>query len=140
VNPERLFVRSLAQFFHRKIKPTPLMGHVIFIDRLADPHWDTMFLNGPSINSPELGTIKPLFFGTNQTINHGQAVSTWLLNVLTRNLFPEVIGYPDPLHKADWGARSVRRRVDRLIKSSEIAFRARPLSQLFRTLRDAQRR
>ncbi len=140
VNPERLFARSLAQFFHKKTKPTPLMGHVIFIDRLIDPQWDSNFLNGPTISNPDLGEIIPIYFGTNESTNYGQAVSVWLLNVLTRNLFPEVIGYPDPLHKADWGAKSVKRRVDRLIKSSETAFRGRPLARLFRTLREAQRR
>jgi len=140
VNPERLFARSLAQFFHKKTKSTPLMGHVIFIDRLIDPKWDSNFLNGPIISNSKLGEISPIYFGTNKNINYGQAVSVWLLNILTRNLFPEVIGYPDPLHKADWGAKSVKRRVDRLIKSSEIAFRGRPLARLFRTLREVQRR
>jgi len=140
VNQERLFSRSLSQFFHRKIKATPLMGHVIFIDRLLDPKLDISFLNGPEISSLELGTIHPAFFGTNQNMNYGQAIAIWLLNVLTRNLFPEVIGYPDPLHKADWGAKSVKRRVDKLIKSSEITFRSRPLSGLFRTMRDSRGR
>ncbi len=141
VNQENLFARSLAQFFHRKAKATPLMGHVIFIDRLLDPKLDSPFLNNSlKISSPELGVINPAFFGTNQNMNYGQAISIWLLNVLTRNLFPEVIGYPDPLHKADWGAKSVKRRVDKLIKSSEITFRSRPLSRLFRTMRDSRGR
>lgn len=139
VNPECLFARCLAQFFHMRRKPAPLMGHVIFIDRLLDPGLDRTLMTdmtGQSIHNTQLGTINPAYFGTNQNINYGQAISIWLLNVLTRNLFPEVIGYPDPLHKADWGAKSVKRRVDRLIRSSETAFRARPLSRLFRTTRD----
>lgn len=140
VNQERLFARSLAQFFNRKVKATPLMGHVIFIDRLLDPNLDAPFLNGPEISSAVLGTIRPAYFGTNESMNYGQAISIWLLNVLTRNLFPEIIGYPDPLHKADWGAKSVKRRVDKLIKSSEITFRSRPLSRLFRTIRDSRGR
>jgi hypothetical protein len=110
------------------------------LDRLIDPKLDSSFLGGLKIENEELGTISPIYFGTNQNINYGQAIAIWLLKVLTRNLFPEVIGYPDPLHKADWGAKSVKRRVDGLIKSSEIAFRGRPLSRLFRTLRDTQRR
>jgi hypothetical protein len=116
------------------------MGHVIFIDRLIDPRLDSEFIRNLKITSAELGTISPAYFGTNQDINYGQAIAIWLLNVLTRNLFPEVIGYPDPLHKADWGAKSVKRRVDGLIQSSDIAFRGRPLSRLFRTLRDGQKR
>jgi hypothetical protein len=140
VNPERLFARSLAQFFHERRKPTPLMGHVIFVDRLIDPQLDNVFQNNPTISHTEIGSIMPIYYGTNQNTNYGQSIAIWLLKVLTRNLFPEVIGYPDPLHKADWGAKSVKRRVDRLIKSSETAFRARPLSRLFRTIRDSQRR
>jgi len=70
-------------------------------------------------------------------VNLGQEINVFLLDILCRNLFPEVIGYPDPLHKADWGAKSMRRRVDRLIKSSEISFRDKPLSRLFRTTRDS---
>jgi hypothetical protein len=140
VNPERIFARSLAQFFHVRKKPTPLMGHVVFVDRLIDPRWDRLADNSPTITDPELGSIAPMYFGMNDRPNHGQTVAIWLLSTLTRNLFPEVIGYPDPLHKADWGAKTVKRRVDRLIQSSETAFRARPLSRLFRTIRDAQRR
>ncbi len=141
INPERLFARSLAQFYLEKRKPTPLMGHVIFIDRLIDPQLDdSFFKNNCRISNPELGTISPVYFGTNQYTNYGQSIAMWLLNVLTRNLFPEVIGYPDPLHKADWGAKSMKKRVDRLIKSSEIPFRARPLSRSFRTIRNSHRR
>lgn len=141
VNPERLFARSLAQFFHRKTKSTPLMGHVIFVDRLLDPQLDNSFMNRAQINSTNLGTVSPAYFGTNQDINYGQAIAIWLLNVLTRNLFPEVVGYPDPLHKADWGAKSVKHKVEGLIQSSEIAFRGRPLARSLRKLReDAKRR
>ncbi len=92
VNPERLFARSLAQFFHRRAKPTPLMGHVIFVDRLIDPRLDNIFLKPSySINNSELGVISPVYFGTNQDMNSGQAISIWLLNVLTRKLFLKVI-------------------------------------------------
>ncbi|MFW9944910.1 MAG: hypothetical protein ACFFB7_07925 [Candidatus Sifarchaeia archaeon] len=137
VSPERLFSRSLVQFFNSRLKPTPLMGHVVFLDRLLDPRLDSSHLDGPTIDTPELGCIHPAFFGVNTNENHGQDISIWLLSLLTRNLFPEVIGYPDPLHKADWGAKSVKKRVDALIKSSVIPFRAKPLSRLFRTTRDA---
>lgn len=143
VNPERLFARSLVQFFNRKSKDSTLMGHVIFIDRLIDPYFDHEFLDKsrvPVIESAELGRIIPAYFGKNDSESYGQAVSLWFLTILTRNLFPEVIGYPDPLHKADWGAKSVKKRVDNLIKSSEIAFRSRPMSRLFRTTRDSSGR
>ncbi|MEM2124205.1 MAG: hypothetical protein QXL43_02580 [Methanolinea sp.] len=140
VNRERVFARSLAQFFKQTRGRKPLMGHVIFIDRLVSPRLDRQFLSsldGPVIQSAELGKIRPVHFGTNAGENEGQLLSIWLLKILTRNLFPEIIGYPDPLHKADWGAKSVRRRVDRLIKSSEITFRSRPLTKTFREIRDS---
>lgn len=143
VNNERLFARSLVQFFNKKNKESTLMGHVIFIDRLIDPFFDSAFLGGsglPKLQSKELGIVSPAFFGDNKNESYGQAISLWFLSILTRNLFPEVIGYPDPLHKADWGAKSVKKRVDNLIKSSEIAFRSRPMSRLFRTTRDASGR
>jgi len=140
VSTERLFARSLVQFFASREKATPLMGHVIFLDRLLDPVLDSTHLNGPDISNPSIGTVNPAYFGTNSTLNVGQDISVWLLKTLTRNLFPEVIGYPDPLHKADLGAKSVKHRVDELIRSSIVPFRARPLSQLFRTTRDAGER
>lgn len=141
VTPERLFARSLVQFFHRKGKKTPLMGHVIFLDRLIDPKIDSSCLNDElTISSKDIGSVHPAFFGTNETMNYGQSIAVWLLNVLTKNLFPEVIGYPDPLHKADWGAKTVKHRVEGLIKSSEIVFRTRPRSRTLRQMRSKRGR
>jgi hypothetical protein len=120
-----------------------MMGHVVFLDRLIDPKLDQNCINNFNdlqIYKDELGSINPVFFGDNTNLNYGQAIAICLLNVLTRNLYPEVIGYPDPLHKADWGAKSVKRKVDGLIKSSEIAFRSNPLKRTFRTTRDSSRR
>jgi hypothetical protein len=144
VNQERVFARSLGQFFKRSTKKNPMMGHVIFIDRLIDPALDSQFLQEgmiPLIENPEdLGKIVPAFFGTNKERNYGQAITMRILTLLTRNLFPEVIGYPDPLHKADWGAKSVKKRVDGMIQSSEFSFRTNPLNRKFRTTRDSARR
>ena len=67
-------------------------------------------------------------------------IMMYLLGSVTRNHFPEVIGYPDPLHKADWGAKSIGRRVQGLIKSSEIPFRANPIVRTVRATRDARGR
>ncbi|HOW14043.1 hypothetical protein [Methanosarcina sp.] len=148
VNQECLFARSLGQFFKTSSNSKVLMGHVIFIDRLLDPRLDKKFVsdkNNPKIYSDELGLIIPAYFGYKSStdlisLNYGQAIGVRLLSILTRNLFPEVIGYPDPLHKADWGAKSMKRRVDRLIKSSEITFRTNPLNKKLRDIRDEARR
>lgn len=140
VAPERLFARSLAQFFLKRDKPSPLAGHVVFIDRLVFPNWDMEALTRITIETPHLGRIQPLCYPTRDVINIGQMLNMYLLNVLTRNHFPEVIGYPDPLHKADWGAKSVGERAGKMIASSVYSFRAQPLSRTFRDIRDSFRR
>lgn len=142
VNQERLFARSLGQFFlrRRSDKAAPLMGHVVFIDRLLDPHWDLDLCAGAEVRTPELGTIRPFLHRDHTRDNPGQRVAMYFLDTLTRNLFPEAIGYPDPLHKADWGAKTVGRRVAEIIKDSEISFRASPLTKTLRTIRDQRRR
>lgn len=140
VAPERLFLRSLAQFFLTRHKKTPLMGHVVFLDRLAFPAWDKNAFVEVTISSPSLGTIQPIVYKDKDAINIGQTIMMYLLNTLTRNHFPEVIGYPDPLHKADWGAKSLGRRVKGMIDSSEIPFRSKPIAKTLRRVRDEFKR
>jgi hypothetical protein len=140
VAPERLFARSLAQFFLKRDKPSPLAGHVVFIDRLVFPEWDADALSRITIETPQLGRMQPLCYLTRDDVNMGQLLNMYLLDVLTRNHFPEVIGYPDPLHKADWGAKSVGERAGKMIASSVHSFRAQPLSRTFRDIRDSFRR
>jgi hypothetical protein len=140
VAPERLFARSLGQFFLKRDKPTPLMGHVVFIDRLVYPEWDSEALEQVTIETPQLGRIQPLCYPTREQLDMGQMVNMYLLSILTRNHFPEVIGYPDPLHKADWGAKSVGRRIAQVVDSSTFSFRSQPLHRTFRDIRDSLRR
>jgi len=140
VAPERLFLRSLAQFYLNRTKKTPLMGHVVFLDRLAFAPWDSSASGNTTIVSPTLGSIDPFVYKDREVANTGQAVMMYLINLVTRNHFPEVIGYPDPLHKADLGAKSVGERVRGIIKSSEIPFRSNPIAKTLRSIRDAQRR
>jgi hypothetical protein len=140
VSNEKLFARSLAQFFLSRKKSTPLMGHVVFLDRLLYPEWDSKNLDQLIIETNELGKISLFCCKEASVPNIGQDIVMYFLSILTRNHFPEVIGYPDPLHKADWGAKSIGKKVRGLIKSSEISFRANPLSKTFRTIRDAARR
>jgi hypothetical protein len=140
VAPERLFARSLAQFFLKRDKASPLMGHVVFIDRLVYPEWDSDALNRVTIEAPALGRIQPLCYPTRDELNVGQLLNMYLLNILTRNHFPEVIGYPDPLHKADWGAKSVGKRIAQIVASSTYSFRSQPLHRTFRDIRDSFQR
>lgn len=140
VAPERLFMRSLAQFYLNRSKKTPLMGHVVFVDRLAFPNWDNSSRHEITGLKSSLGRLEPFVYPDRETDNVGQAVTMYLLSTLTRNHFPEVIGYPDPLHKADLGAKSVGQRVKGIVQSSEISFRSNPIAKTLRAIRDAQRR
>ncbi|MDA7990510.1 MAG: hypothetical protein MPK30_05370 [Gammaproteobacteria bacterium] len=132
--PECLFLRSIGQFYIRRNTESPLTGHAIFIDRLAFPAWDGM-AEKVEIDHKTVGRMSPLFYESNQTMNKGQLATYYLLNTLTKNHFAEMIGYPDPLHKADQGAKSMRDSVRQLLVSSEIKFRSRPLINTLREIR-----
>jgi len=133
--PPRLFLRSLAQFL---LRPDRNLGsHVIFLDRPAYPGWDDADATPLSITTPHLGTLHPLYFTRPSRLHY---LAMYLMSVLARNHFPEALGYPEPLHKADWGARSLRERVSRLLDSAWIVERSNPLSRTFRDIRDSFRR
>ena len=134
--PERLFMRSIGQFYTRRHTESPLTGHAIFIDRLTFQEWDGK-AQAINIDTSELGTMSPLFHPTNKEQNIGQLVTYFLLDTLTKNHFAEMIGYPDPLHKADQGAKSMRDSVKKLLDSSEIKFRSRPLINTLREIRNS---
>lgn len=140
VNQERLFARSLGQFFLKREKTTPLMGHVVFLERLLSPAWDWPGKeNGPAeilIDTPEIGRLGAFAWRDRDHVNPGQWVMMYLLSVLTRNHFAEAIGYPDPLHKADWGAKTIGRSVGDTIQSSTRLMASRPLMRTFRDIRD----
>jgi hypothetical protein len=144
VNQERLFARSLAQFFLKRDKRLPLAGHVVFLERLLSPAWDWLGQdNKPGeivIDTPELGRFGAVAWRDRDHLNPGQWVMMYLLSVLTKNHYAEAIGYPDPLHKADWGAKTIGRTVGDTIRSSTQMLIARPLSRTFREIRDSGRR
>jgi hypothetical protein len=136
--PERMFLRSLAQFLLRPDRR--VASHVIFLDRLAHPGWDDVDCTPIVIQTKKFGEIRPLFYNGSKGPSRLQQLSMYLLTVLVRNHFPEALGYPDPLHKADWGAKSMRGRVTGLLESSQMAERSRPLSRTFRSIREGLRR
>lgn len=139
VNTERLYLRSLAQFFLSREKATPLMGHVIFVDRLSFPSLDA---NTTQIKfeGSEIGVVEPIIYPNSLDKNDGQELMMYLLEILTRNLYPDVIGYPDPLHKADWGAKSVEKKVKYMISSSDTSMKRKPLVKTLREIRSKYRR
>ena len=140
VNQERLFARSLGQFFLSRAKATPLAGHVVFLERLLSPLLDppvpAVADDQLLINEPALGRFPVVAWRDRDAPNPGQEVMMYLLSVLTRNHYAEAIGYPDPLHKADWGAKTVGRTVAEMVKSSGTLMATRPLARTFRQVRD----
>ena len=140
VNTERLFARSLAQFYVNRSKPTPLCGHAIFVDRLIFPTFDKDAMGQYTLSGEGVGTVEPCIYKDNTSINLGQDLTIYLLESLSKNLYPEVIGYPDPLHKADWGAKSILKKVRSMIQSSGPGLRSRPLNRTFRQIRQTLRR
>lgn len=141
VNQERLFMKSLGQFFVSREKVRPLMGHVVFIERLVQPFFDavgdTSLPESLPIKTEQLGRIEPFAWRDSDHRNRGQTVMMYLLSVLTKSHFAEAIGYPDPLHKADWGAKSMGRWVGKTIDSSTRVLSSNPLSETFRTTRES---
>ena len=112
----------------------PSMGHVIFVDRLVHPNNIPPRIHIIS-GDRDLGTVEPFWFRDASVRNREQEYIIYLLSVLTRNVFPEVIGYPDPLHHADRGAKSVLKMVEPMLYSSERLNRANPLHRTLRQLR-----
>ncbi|MFW9876298.1 MAG: hypothetical protein ACFFG0_24645 [Candidatus Thorarchaeota archaeon] len=129
--PERLFLRSLAQFYINRNKAIPSMGHAIFIDRVVLPNIEKiqrLFL-GKNNN------MDVLFFKDSTSENKLQEIIILILDILTKNLFPNVIGYPDPLHKADWGAKSLGDKIRPIILSSQSILKKNPLVYTLRQQR-----
>lgn len=133
--PSRIFLRSLAQFLVTK----RASSHVLFLDRLAYEKWDDLDSKDFDLQSygSTLGNIKSFFFNEPSRMHE---LSIFLLTILIKNHFPEALGYPDPLHKADLAATSFRKQVSRILKSSSIIDRANPLTQTFRSIRNRMRR
>lgn len=135
--PPNLILKSLVQFhFVRNSPMEPSMGHVIFVDRLVNP--DSGLLPKLTVvqGDRDLGTVEPFVQASAATSNREQELAIYLLSVLTRNVFPEVIGYPDPLHIADRGAKAVLRMVEPMLRSSERLDRANPIHRTLRQVRD----
>jgi len=132
----RLFLRSIAQFMLNS--QTRLASHALFVDRLAYPGWDDRDSNdfNPSEYGSELGPIRLLRYSSDKPPRL-QLISMLLLNMLVRNLYPEAPGYPEPLHRADLGAKAFRDRVKKILTSAWRMEKSNPLVKTFRILRQS---
>lgn len=138
MRPERIFLRSIPIFLLNRDRN--LFSHAIFVDRLAYPGWDDKDSGEWSIDVDRIGEVEPLYYDEETGPPDLQYMAQYLLSVLVRNHFPDALGYPDPLHKADWGAKSMKRRIKQLMKSGETAMRASPLENSYRDIRESYRR
>jgi hypothetical protein len=136
-----LFLRSLVHLFlqRRANKASPLMGHVLFMDRIAYPYFDAQsrFPNPVQVRA---SAVQPLIRISNQEANAAQDIALVITDFLTRNLFPEAIGQPDPLHRADLGAKALGRQIKQLVDSSVERFQHNPLAWSFRDTRAGRTR
>lgn len=133
-----IIMKTLAQFhFQRNPPAEPLMSHVIFVDRLVNPSTPPkteLVVEGDK----DLGTLEPFVQLSATDTDHEEELLMYLLSVLTRNVFPEVIGYPEPLHHADRGAKSVLKMVEPMLRSSEWLDRANPIHRTVRQVREGR--
>ncbi|MBS3110836.1 hypothetical protein J4435_01945 [Candidatus Woesearchaeota archaeon] len=131
--PERIMLRSLCQFFISQDRN--ITSHAIFIDRITYSGWDNKDTKSLKVATESFGDILPFYYDKDG-VSRLHKLTMYLLTVLVKNHYPDALGYPDPLHQADWGAKSMKRRVLGLLDSSEWAFRSKPLTKTFRTIRE----
>ena len=112
-----------------------LTGHSVFVDRLVHPMLDRN-ASKLRVTAKRIGTVDVMLYRDNTVPNIGQQITLYLLDLLTKNHYPNVIGHPDPLHKADLGAKAIKDNIKRLLMSSEIKFRSDPLINTLRQIRD----
>lgn len=118
---ERIFARSLALLFSTRQKEKTIFNHMLFVDRVLIPQFDKEKLNNFPIdayaNEIKL-TVNPFVDYDNSQPNTIQDFVNYFLYSITTNKFPDVIGYPEPLHKADLGAKTFNKMVQPMIRSS----------------------
>jgi hypothetical protein len=133
VPSDGLFLRSLVHMFlqRREDKVSPLMGHVLFLDRLAHPQLDARRRTVAPIQTID-SQVRPIVFENETAANPAQDMAMLIAYLLTRNCFPEAVGQPDPLHRADQGAKALGMRINDLVRSSVNRFRSNPLAWSFR--------
>ena len=131
--PERIFLRSIGQFFLSPDKN--LSSQALFIDRLAHPEWDDKDSTVLTLEAEWLGNVSPLFYDEKTGTPRLQALTIYLLSVLVRNRFPKALGYPDPSHEASLGAQSLKRQIILLLGSGALMLSSKPLTKTFRKIR-----
>ncbi len=137
---ERIFARHLSLLFSTRQKGKVIFNHMLFVDRALLPKFDLGKINNYSIpaNANEVKvTVDPFVDLNSSEPNAVQDFVTLFLHNITSNRFPDVIGYPEPLHKADLGAKTFNRMVQPMIRSSTMMYgrSSKPWSKSIRAKR-----
>ena len=143
-SPERLFAKSLGLFYLMRKKNLTIFNHALFIDRLLVPEFDKDKFGtlGIEAKSAEQSiNIKPFFDLTNKDKNPVYDFITYFLYHTVTNKYSEVIGYPEPLHKADWGAKTFNRKMAQSMirNSAAIMKKKKPWQMSVRSRRGSKR-
>lgn len=127
---EELFAKSLVLLFSTRKHGQAIFNHMLFLDRAIVPSLDKPKLDRRTIDVVSADTrvkVSPFLDLQAGEENIVQDFAIFFLNKLTTNRFPDVIGYPEPLHRADLGAKTFNKMVQPLIRSSTSeAMRSKP--------------
>jgi hypothetical protein len=137
---ERIFARHLSLLFSTRQKGKTIFNHTLFVDRALIPKFDLAKITGqpiPAQANEVKVDVKPFVDLNNSEQNIVQDFVMLFLHGITFNKFPDVIGYPEPLHKADLGAKTFNRMVQPMIRSSTLTHNrsSKPWSKSIRAKR-----
>lgn len=123
LSPDRLFVKSYAQFY--RFAEEGMGSDIVTIDRLVYPK-DLKSIKNITINMagwPEI-PFEFVFYRDKNSENHLQQLNTYLLHKLCLNKNMEAFGYPHPLFMADKLAKNYLDLIKPMIHcGNEVFFR-----------------
>ena len=120
---ERIFARHLSLLFSTRQKGKTIFNHMLFVDRVLVPKFDLPKITSrpiPAQANEVKVNVRPFVDLNNSEQNIVQDFTMLFLHSVTFNKFPDMIGYPEPLHKADLGAKTFNRMVQPMIRSSTL--------------------
>ncbi len=118
---ERMFARHLTMLYLVRQKGKTIFNHGLFVDRVLLPEFDSEKTGKHPICAQAAEAtldVRPFVDVDNTVANPVLDFVTLFLYSTASNRFPDVMGYPEPLHKADLGAKTFARMVQPMIQSS----------------------
>jgi len=138
---ERIFARHMSLLFSARQKGKTIFNHLLFVDRALIPKFDLAKINRymiPAQANEVKTSVNPFVDLNNSEQNIAQEFVTLFLYNVTSNKFSDIIGYPEPLHKAHLGAKTFNRMVQPMIRSSTKIYErsSKPWSKSIREQRE----